>query len=163
MRTRFGIVIATFALAGLGTIVFGGVASGGTNGLPPIVIVPTEVAPGGTFTVGGEDCENPTIDTGVNAAALDPATVSVTVSFSPTPVSFPSVPTAGGLWSVDITVPDGTVAGPYTVVALCNDGGLEATGVGAAAIIAYPTEGATVTVTAAAAAQAVIAQPRTTG
>jgi hypothetical protein len=161
MRTRIGIFIATIALAGFGTIDFGGAASGG-DALPPIVIVPTEVAPGGTFNVSGEECENPSgVSLDVDAAAFDPATVSVTVSFSPTPVSFPSVPTAGGQWAIDITVPEGTVPGPYTVTAICDDGGPDATGVSAAATFPYPTEGATVTVTGA--AQAVSAQPRTTG
>lgn len=158
MRTRVGVLIAAVALAGLSTIGFGGVASGGAVGLPALLIVPTDVAPGGTFTVSGTDCDTLT-PVSVDAAAADPATVSLTVHFSPTPVSFPSIPTAGGQWSQVVTVPEGTAPGSYAVTAICDDH-IAPTSVGAAATAPYPNGAVTVS---AVAAQAVEAQPRTTG
>lgn len=156
MRIRSGILIALITMGAV-SVAFAGVAQGGL-GLGPIVVVPGEVGPGGTFNVSGSGCELEVQSEEVDAAAFDPATVDVTVSFSPTPVNV-TVNTAAGNWAVDITVPEGTLPGAYTVSAICDDGALDETS--AQALFPYPDSA--VTVVAAQAADAIVAAPRTTG
>jgi hypothetical protein len=158
MRIRSGILIALITMGAV-SIAFAGVAQGGAS-LPPIVVVPGEVGPGGTFNVSGEDCEFvPDSSAEVDAAAFDPATVDVAVSFSPTPVTV-TVNTAAGSWAVDITVPEGTLPGAYTVSAVCDD---KAPVDETSAQALFPYADSSVTVVAAQAADAIVAAPRTTG
>jgi hypothetical protein len=159
MRIRAGLLIATIAVAGVG-VVFSGIASGGLA-LAPIVVVPGQVQAGGSFNVSGSGCTNPAPTSAeAGAAAFDPATVTVTVSFAPTPLTV-VVNTAAGSWSVDLTVPADTLPGTYTVSAECDDGAGPVS-VGAAAITPYPGSSVTVVPTQVA-AEPVVSAPRTTG
>jgi len=161
MRTRIGIFVATIALAGLSTVGFAGigVSDPSNSGLPALVVVPTEVAPGATFTVSGSGCTQP-LPQGVDATDFASPQVTLTVAFAPTPVGPIAVGVAGdGTWSQEVTVPADALPGSYTVSATCDDG-VPAAGVEAAATAEYPS--GTVTITAVA-AQAVPAQPRTAG
>lgn len=162
MRTRIGIFVATIALAGLSTVGFAGigVSDPSNAGLPALVVVPTEVAPGATFTVSGSGCTNLGGES-IDATDIVSPVVTLSVAFAPTPVGPIAVPVAGdGTWSQVVTVPADALPGAYTVSATCDDGVPDDAGVEAAATAEYPS--GTVTITAVA-AQAVPAQPRTAG
>jgi len=95
-------------------------ASGGAGdpALPPLQLSAVAGPVGSTFTVSGTGC---TIDIFPLGDPAPGQVVSVTVGFSPTPVTMTTTAADGtGAWTLTFTVPAGTPPGPYPVTATCS-------------------------------------------
>ncbi len=146
-----------------------------TPPLTDLTVNPDVGRPGDGFTVSGGGCERIVNEQAAGRSAggrfarrgngpSQNFSVSVAVAF-PAPVATTTVPTSGGDWSANFTVPQGTPPGVYEVAATCLlDSGKGRTGIGPTP---FPYESGTYTVIADPAAPppapAVPGAPRFTG
>jgi hypothetical protein len=169
MRTRLA-AIGILVIAAL-TVPLTSAFGGSATQTQTLTLSVTSGVPGSSFTVSalasvGPMGLGPISGCGAfgpfgTATAPDPSFVRVDVNFSPTPVHQEFTANNDGSWSTTITVPTDTVVGEYAVTATCT----QAT-VGEVGSLDVTYSQALYTVVAApvaAAPEAVVAAPRTTG